>query len=227
MLQQQESSGFNPLSREYQLECTVKQLMQERNEMHNSLLQTRQQLDNAIKLKNSQAEEIIKLQKKIDTIELNKISFDSNTKGDSVEIQKKPPQRLKDGVSTKLLKMIMQGTLQDQKQFQDILAQKQSKQEPMQEKQIQQQMSFRKYISQTASNKEINRSLMISVQSLVHAPQFQKKLENAKDKIQRYSNNINHNQNRQAQHQTNFTNNLSMTLERPPLEEFQESYYPD
>ncbi|CAD8061889.1 unnamed protein product [Paramecium primaurelia] len=221
---QKSYSAFNPLSREYQLECTVKQLMHERNEMHNSLLQTRQQLENAIKQKNSQAEEIIKLQKKIDTIELNKISFDSNSKGDSVEIQKKPPQRLKDGVSTKLLKMIMQGTLQDQKQFQDILVQKQAKQEPVQEKQIQQQMSFRKYITQAVSNKEMNRSLMISVQSLVHAPQFQKKLENAKDKIQRYSNN---NMNRQAQHQMNFTNNLSMTLERPPLEELQESYSPD
>ncbi|CAD8081819.1 unnamed protein product [Paramecium sonneborni] len=67
---QKSYSIFNPLSREYQLECTVKQLMQERNEMHNSLLQTRQQLENAIKQKNSQAEEIIKLQKKIDTIEL-------------------------------------------------------------------------------------------------------------------------------------------------------------
>ncbi|CAD8161308.1 unnamed protein product [Paramecium pentaurelia] len=221
---QKSYSAFNPLSREYQLECTVKQLMHERNEMHNSLLQTRQQLENAIKQKNSQAEEIIKLQKKIDTIELNKISFDSNSKGDSVEIQKKPPQRLKDGVSTKLLKMIMQGTLQDQKQFQDILVQKQAKQEPVQEKQIQQQMSFRKYITQAVSSKEMNRSLMISVQSLVHAPQFQKKLENAKDKIQRYSNN---NMNRQAQHQMNFTNNLSMTLERPPLEELQESYSPD
>ncbi|CAD8168433.1 unnamed protein product [Paramecium pentaurelia] len=222
---QKSYSAFNPLSREYQLECTVKQLMQERNEMHSSLLQTRQQLENAIKQKNTQAEEIIKLQKKIDTIELNKIQLESNSKGDSLEIQKKPTQRLKDGVSTKLLKMIMQGTLQDQKQFQDILDQKQIKQEHVQEKPIQQQMSFRKYITQAASNKEINKSLMISVQSLVHAPQFQKKLENAKDKIQRYSNNIHLNQNKQAQHQTNFTNNLSMTLERPPLEEFQESYY--
>ncbi|CAK70065.1 unnamed protein product (macronuclear) [Paramecium tetraurelia] len=215
--------------KEYQLECTVKQLMQERNEMHNSLLQTRQQLENAIKQKNSQAEDIIKLQKKIDTIELNKISFDSNSKGDSVEIQKKAPQRLKDGVSTKLLKMIMQGTLQDQKQFQDILNSKQSKQESAQEKQAQQSMSFS--CQQQRDEQEFNDlSPVIGTRTIIS-----KEIGECQGK-----NTEIFEQHKQQPEQIsialdvmiqingrNFKNNLSMTMERPILEEFQESYSPD
>ncbi|CAK80317.1 unnamed protein product (macronuclear) [Paramecium tetraurelia] len=244
ILQQQESSAFNPLSREYQLECTVKQLMQERNDMHNSLLQTRQQLENAIKLKNSQAEEIIKLQKKIDTIELQlqhkklqeqdlirrqfQRRFSRDTKKTASETQgwsfdqiikddhARNIARLETVLGYSCLETIQTGACVGKadliiNEFQKIYNLGSEQQGNQQEyDDLSPVIGTRTIIS-----KEVGECKGQNPEIFEQYPSQPDQISIALDVIM------------SVNKHRNFTNNLSMTLERPPLEEFQESYYPE